>query len=56
MQIKRRRWGRAWTYWLQGMDIEEALANADRDIEELREKVKEESLEVFRELSKNVGS
>jgi hypothetical protein len=32
MKMKMSRMGRMWGYQLQGMDMEEALANEDRDI------------------------
>jgi hypothetical protein len=45
--MKMSRMGRLWVYTLKGMDMEESLANADRDIEEMREKDKKEALEAW---------
>ena len=51
MEMKKCRMGRMWGYVLQGIGIEEAFANADRDIEKLREKIKKEALEEWDRIS-----
>ena len=43
--------GRMWEYVLQGIGVEEVFANANRDIEELREADKKEALEEWDRIS-----
>ena len=49
--MKKGRMGRMWEYLLQGGDTNEALANADRDIEDMRVKNKKEALEEWDRIS-----
>ena len=49
--MKKGRMGRMWEYVLQGVDIDEAFANADRDIEVMRVEIKKEALEEWDRIS-----
>jgi hypothetical protein len=54
MQTERNRIGRVWDYILQGVDANTALANTDREIEDLREGTRKEMLDKWDSKAKTI--